>query len=230
MRARRSRCARNQLIRSIATDGTVSTLPGNATRAGLPAFNPNPDHPYPAFWPTHVSAPLDVVVDGQDRLFVTNRRTNAGIMTVAKDGKTATLSAGSGVAGNADGAPTTAAFRFFTFLGGITDFDGQAFLTGSVSRTRAYPGLAIAADGTLYVADCDNDRIRKVTPAGTVSTWPALAISARSTARPRARNSSRPTPSPWTRRATSTSPTRATTPFARCPPTGRSRRWPAWTS
>jgi hypothetical protein len=32
-------------------------------------------------------------------------------------------------------------------------------------------GIAVAADGTLYIADRDNDRVRRVDPAGTITTF-----------------------------------------------------------
>ncbi len=47
---------------------------------------------------------------------------------------------------------------------------GFADGTGPAARFRHPTGLHVAADGTLFVADFGNRRIRKVTPAGEVST------------------------------------------------------------
>ncbi|MEB3223684.1 MAG: hypothetical protein VKS61_16540 [Candidatus Sericytochromatia bacterium] len=50
--------------------------------------------------------------------------------------------------------------------------DGEGFADGVGPAARfAYPtGLALRPDGALYVADCDNHRLRVVTPDGTVTT------------------------------------------------------------
>lgn len=57
-----------------------------------------------------------------------------------------------------------------TFAGGLSGFAGDG---GSVSQARFLRpyGLGFAPDGTMYVADTENARIRKVTPDGIVSTF-----------------------------------------------------------
>jgi hypothetical protein len=68
--------------------------------------------------------------------------------TNAPSGYSASLVAGTGVAGfSGDGAPATGA-----------RFDGAA-------------GLAIANDGTLYVADEHNNRLRRISPSGIIATF-----------------------------------------------------------
>ena len=53
-----------------------------------------------------------------------------------------------------------------TLAGGAGYQDG----TLAAARFLTPKGLACAADGTLYVADRDNAVLRKITPAGEVST------------------------------------------------------------
>ena len=106
--------------------------------------------------------------------------------------------AGNGTAGYADG--TGAAARFRNFQGVAVGNDGTIYLsdtsnhrirkvtpsgvvttlagggrgfsdgTGTNAQFNYPAGLAVAADGTVYVADQDNSRIRKITPAGVVTT------------------------------------------------------------
>ncbi len=78
--------------------------------------------------------------------FVVADQANYRIRRVAADG-TITTMAGSGVAGSlGDGGPATAA------------------------RLNAASGLAFLPDGSLLIADANNNKIRKVTPGGTIST------------------------------------------------------------
>src|SRR6185295_12916764 len=59
------------------------------------------------------------------------------------------------------------AFTNFAGLpGGPGDVDG----TGSAARFNGPSGVAVDANGNAYVADRYNDTIRKVTPAGVVTT------------------------------------------------------------
>jgi sugar lactone lactonase YvrE len=60
-----------------------------------------------------------------------------------------------------------------TFAGAI-DY-GSADGTGTAARFSAPCGLAIDAEDNLYVADGGNETIRKITPAGVVSTLAGLA-------------------------------------------------------
>jgi sugar lactone lactonase YvrE len=69
---------------------------------------------------------------------------NNAIRVIAADGRVTTL-AGDGVAGNEDGQ-------------------------GRAARFNGPIGVAAASDGSVYVADTYNDRIRRIAPDGTVTT------------------------------------------------------------
>jgi sugar lactone lactonase YvrE len=66
-------------------------------------------------------------------------------------------------------APSAAAGDFVTTLAG-SGMKGYLDGPGAKARFSGPYGVAVAADGTLYVADAMNQCIRKVTPEGEVST------------------------------------------------------------
>jgi sugar lactone lactonase YvrE len=94
---------------------------------------------------TRLDSPVDVVVDRQDNLYVAEYD---GDRVVRIDGAGAlSLVAGTGETGfSGDGGPAT-----------------QADLSSPA-------GVHVTADGTVYIADLDNARVRKVSPDGIIST------------------------------------------------------------
>ena len=93
--------------------------------------------------PNVLSDPFGIAVAADRTVYVADAGDNNRIQKITPDGVVTTLAGGS--EGFADGAGAQASFN-----------------TPS--------GLAIDADGNLYVADTGNNRIRKVTPEGFVST------------------------------------------------------------
>jgi sugar lactone lactonase YvrE len=63
-----------------------------------------------------------------------------------------------------------------TRLGGQRNTRGSADGTGSAARFRRPDGIALDATGNVYVADEENNTIRKITPAGSVSTFAGRSI------------------------------------------------------
>ena len=90
-------------------------------------------------------------------------------------------------AGNVYVADTfNSSIRKITPGGGVTTFAGDGFDgdsdgTGSAARFRAPYGVAVGTNGMVYVADTYNHTIRKITPAGVVTTLAGLAGAAGST-------------------------------------------------
>jgi sugar lactone lactonase YvrE len=127
----------NQRIRKVTPGGTITTVAGNGTPGysgdGGPATS------------TELCNPVGVAVDGAGNLYIADEF-NQRIRKVTPGG-TITTVAGDGTGGYiGDGGPAT-------------------------SEELYYPiGVAVDGSGNLYIADQGNQRIRKVTPGGTITT------------------------------------------------------------
>jgi sugar lactone lactonase YvrE len=95
------------------------------------------------------SAPRAIAVDLQGNLYVAET-TGCVIRKITPAGAVTTLAGSPGVIGSADGQ-------------------------GSAARFNAPRGIAVDAAGTVYVSDTENNTIRKITPAGLVSTFAGVA-------------------------------------------------------
>jgi IPT/TIG domain/NHL repeat len=142
--------------------------------------------------------PTGIVKDAAGNFFVADRD-NHRIRKMTPAGVITTF-AGSGVAGLLDGTGTTARFnqpygiaidasdniyiadrinhaiRKITPAGVVTTIAGNgtpglANATGSAARFNEPLGLAVDATGNIFVADYINSLVRKVTPAGVVTTF-----------------------------------------------------------
>jgi sugar lactone lactonase YvrE len=124
----------NNRIRKITPDGTVTTIAGNGT-AGYVDNETGTDAQF--------YAPAGLTVDGQGNIYVADYGNNV-IRKITAAGAVSTY-AGNGVAAYVDGAAIN-----------VAAFSGPS-------------GVALDVQGNLYVADRNNNMIRKITAAGVVS-------------------------------------------------------------
>jgi len=180
----------NDRIRQVTPDGVVSTLAGSTTgfldaAPALSKFN----------------LPNGVAVDPSGNVFIADAL-NHRIREIGSFTLVSTV-AGNGSATFSNGTAMAASFYFpmdltkdaagnlyiadfynhmirkITPAGSVSTLAGTTFGPlsgsfvegpGSIARFNGPSGVAVDASGTLYVSDLYNNRIRKVTPAGVVST------------------------------------------------------------
>jgi len=142
--------------------------------------------------------PFGVAVDSSGNVFVGDLD-NHRIRRITPAGVVSTL-AGTGIRGHADGIGNTAQFN--DPLGVAVDSSGNVYVadysnnrirkitpggmvstlagsgtegyvddTGSTAQFKSPTGVAVDSSGNVYVTDFSNHRIRKITPAGVVSTF-----------------------------------------------------------
>jgi serine/threonine protein kinase, bacterial len=149
-------------------------------------------------WQAHFNDPWGLCVDINGNIFVADRSNNRIRKIEPTGNHNVSTIAGSGVEGYADGVGTNAVFgephgicidvqgnlyvtdfwnfkiRKITPSGVVTTVAGTTpgFADGSVATAKFgyLEGICIDADGNLFVADGGNNRIRKITPSGIVST------------------------------------------------------------
>lgn len=178
----------NNLIRKITTVGVVTTLSGTLTSGSSNATVIGAIASY--------NGPTGVAVDATGNVYVADFGNNQ-IRKIATTGAVTTL-AGSTRSGNANGTGTAAGFngpagvavdavgnvyvadfnnnliRKITAAGVVTTLAGStagnANGTGTAASFRGPRGVAVDAAGNVYVADANNNLIRKITAAGLVTT------------------------------------------------------------
>ena len=185
----------NNTIRKITPAGIVTTLAGTAGVSG------NADGIGAA---ALFNQPAGIAADIAGNLFVADL-SNQTIRKITPAGVVTTLAGTAGVHGNADGSGAAAQFwnpygiaadtagnvyvadsanstvRKITPAGVVTTLAGKARIQGSADGSGAaaqfYNPQGIAADtaGNLYVADSNNNTIRKITAAGVVTTLAGTA-------------------------------------------------------
>ena len=135
----------NFRIRRLAPDGTISTFCGT----GVAAYSGDDGPPLQATLRAPVGQSATpaarLAIDSQDRLYIADTA-NHVIRRIDSDGMIRTI-AGTGVSGySGDGGPATAA------------------------KLNLPSDVAVGADGSFYIADTMNSRVRRVTPDGIITT------------------------------------------------------------
>ncbi|HXI11824.1 MAG TPA: NHL repeat-containing protein [Thermoanaerobaculia bacterium] len=187
----------NHTIRKIAPSGVMTTLagvagsPGDADGSGSQA---------------RFDSPFDVATDAFGNVYVADTY-NFKIRMIEPSGVVTTF-AGSGARGSRDAIGTGASFDYVTGIaiddarniyvadwanhtirkitqsGTVSTLAGKADEAGSIdgvgsgARFRFPDSVASLGDGTLFVTDTENHTIRRVSPAGTVTTIAGLPGSA----------------------------------------------------
>ena len=184
----------NATIRVIQPDGTVTTLAGN------PSVHGSADATGSA---ASFSSPIGIARDAGGTLYVADSM-NHTIRKVTSGGAVTTFAGSAGISGSADGTGSAARFnnptgiavdssgnayvadttnnllRMITPAGAVTTLAGVAGVAGSSDGTGSAAlfnmpgGVAVDASGNIFLADTGNSSIRKITPAGVVTTIAGL--------------------------------------------------------
>ncbi len=181
----------NHTIRKISPAGVVSTLAGLAGNPGIADGTGSA---------ANFNQPFGVAVDAVGNVYVADS-TNRTIRKITPAGGVSTLAGSATISGSTDGTGGAALFRIpqgvavngagvvyvgdtgndtiraitpaavVSTLAGLALSGGSTDGTGSLARFDQPQGVAVDAAGNVYVADRFNNSIRKVTPAGVVTTF-----------------------------------------------------------
>jgi len=185
----------NNAVRKITPGGVVTTLAGKAGMLG------SEDGIGRA---ARFNNPIGLATDPAANVWVADSY-NQTIRRITPSGSVSTVAGAAGMAGSTDGVGGAARFNYPT--GVATDLAGNVYVVDSgnstirkispagvvstlagsagkagwaggnagVARFNHPTGLATDPAGNIYVADTYNDAIRKITPAGVVSTLAGMA-------------------------------------------------------
>jgi sugar lactone lactonase YvrE len=177
----------NQAVRKITPAAVVTTLAGNGTAGFLNGTGTN----------ATFNQPVGLAADASGNVFIADYLNNV-IRKITPAGVVTTF-AGSGTAALTDGTGTSAAFngpfalafdpngnlivadylnhavRKITPSGVVSTIAGNGTAgyldaTGSAARFFRPAGLAIDGTGTIFICDAQNNRIRKISSTGVVTT------------------------------------------------------------
>jgi len=185
----------NDTIRRITPNAVVTTLAGTAGVQGSADATGSA---------ARFNYPTSVATDNAGNLYIADAGNNT-IRKITSGGGVTTLAGRAGVQGSADGSGSTALFSgpvgvatdnagnvyvadasnstirkitptgVVTTLAGTAGATGSADGTGTAARFSLPQGVATDGAGNLYVSDGANNNIRKITPAGVVTTLAGTA-------------------------------------------------------
>jgi len=185
----------NFAIRKITPAGAVTTL------AGLAGARGSTDGTASAARFNH---PTGITVDGAGNVYVADTD-NETIRKITAAGVVTTVAGQAGRTGSADGTGTAAQFSspsdvnvdsagnlyiadagnntirritptgVVTTVAGVAGASGSTDGTGAGARFSSPEGVTVDGAGNLYVADTNNQTIRKISPAGAVTTLAGAA-------------------------------------------------------
>ncbi|QNH60910.1 NHL repeat-containing protein [Hymenobacter sediminicola] len=185
----------NHTIRRITPAGAVTTLAGAAGSKGSLDGSGEAARFY---------HPVGIALDSQGNLYVTDSE-NHTIRKISPAGVVTTLAGAAGRKGSSDGVGTKASFNYphgitvsadgtiyvtdtenhsvrqisntstVTTLAGVSGKKGTADGKGATALFYHPSGIAVTADGILYVADNGNHTIRKISRNGAVTTLAGTA-------------------------------------------------------
>ncbi len=185
----------NATIRRITPEGVVTTLAGSVSNRG------NQDGTGAA---ASFGSPTGITVDGAGNLYVADA-SNATIRQITPTAAVSTLAGLAGSRGDADGTGSAARFNYpngvavdaagtlyvadtynhtirrVTGGGVVSTLAGSPGINGGNDGTGGYAlfnqpcGVEVDAAGNLYVADTGNATLRRITPAGVVTTLAGVA-------------------------------------------------------